>query len=199
MADTAVTLAGPVEVMDSNPEMDNVDNSNDTDNLGRPCKFETLVQPRLHEIYGWIKAGMTDYSISGNLGIHPISFIRYKQRYDILASLYARAAAERNRLVMNSMFRKANGEIVPTVKQKLDRFGNKVDLLEEVYIPADVNAADLYLRNNDPNYKQAKSDTGGNVIINNIQLPQLQQQLQQVQDEIKRLDTQLAVDLEPTE
>jgi DNA-binding NarL/FixJ family response regulator len=50
----------------------------ETDKVGRPCKYETHVETRLQEIYRWLKEGMTDYSIADNLGIHQVTWIRYK-------------------------------------------------------------------------------------------------------------------------
>lgn len=131
---------------------------------GRPCKYASHVEPYLDKVYQWIKDGMTDYSIAENLGIHKYTFIRYKEMFNDLSDLYTRACLERNRLVMNRMYKRACGEKAQVIKQKALKDGQIVDLKEEVYIPPDVNAADLYLRNNDPEYKSAKSDQ---VIINN--------------------------------
>ncbi len=163
---------------------------------GRPCKYETHVEPRLEEVYQWIKEGYTDYSIAEQLGIHPVSLIRYKERYDSLASLYTRARLERNRLVMNKMFQRATGEKVTMLKQKATKDGEIVDLVEEQYIPPDVNAADLFLRNNDPEYKSAKADISGQNITVNFQLADWEQKRKQILDEIKRLELQAAVDVE---
>jgi hypothetical protein len=169
---------------------------NEVDKVGRPCKYESHVEPYLDKIYGWVKEGMTDYSIADTLGIHFTTYCRYKNDYNNLSKLYARALHERNRLVMNKMYQKATGEKVSLVKQKLDKEGNKQDLIEEQYIPPDVNAADLFLRNNDPDYKQAKQVEITNNTMNNFQLPQLEQELLQIAEKRKWLETQLAVDVE---
>jgi hypothetical protein len=164
--------------------------------VGRPCKYETHVEPYLDKIYEWLKQGYTDYSIAENLGIHPVSFIRYKEKYDNLASLYTRATHERNRLVMNKMFQRATGEKVTLLKQKATRDGEIVNLIEEQYIPPDVNAADLYLRNNDPEYKSAKADISGQNITVNFHLEDWEQKRREILAEIKRLELQSAVDVE---
>jgi DNA-binding CsgD family transcriptional regulator len=39
------------------------------DKVGRPCKYESHVQPRLNEVLEWIQAGYTDYSIAETLGV----------------------------------------------------------------------------------------------------------------------------------
>jgi len=157
---------------------------------GRPCKYESHVQPRLQEIYEWVKAGMTDYSIAETLGIHPYTLIRYKEQYSELNEVYTHARTERNRLVMNKMFQRATGEKVTLRKQKATKDGEIIDLIEEQYIPPDVNAADLFLRNNDPEYKTAKmSNEIGSLTINNFQLGDWEQKRQEILQEIKRLET----------
>jgi hypothetical protein len=69
-------------------------------------------------------------------------------------------------------------------------------LVEEQYIPPDVNAADLFLRNNDPEYKSAKADISGQNITVNFQLADWEQKRKEILDEIKRLELQSAVDVE---
>ena len=106
-----------------------------------------------------------------------------------IIEVYTRARTERNALVMGAMFSKAKGINVPVNKAKVLNSGEIIEYQEEQYIPPDVNAADLYLRNNSDEYKSAKADTGGLTLIqNNINLPQLQDQLKQIEDELKKLD-----------
>lgn len=186
MADTDIAVHEPVEVVEH-------------DKVGRPCKYETHIEPRLLEIFEWLKQGYTDYSIADNLGVHQVTYIRYKQDNINLANLYTQACLERNRLVMNKMFKKATTEIVPLRKQKVTKDGEVIDIIEEVYAGPDVNAADLYLRNNDPDYKSAKSDASNTFTVNNIQLPNLQEQLQQIQAERDKLSKLLAVDAQVIE
>lgn len=171
----------------------------DKDLGGRPCKYESHVEPRLKEIYEWLKDGMTDYSIAEQLGIHQSTWIRYKDSYESLTNLYARARTERNRLVMNRMFAKATGEIAQVKQEKMTRGGAIVSLTSEIYTPPDVNAADLFLRNNDPDYKGAKSvDSGQNITVN-FQLPQLEQDLAQIAEKRKSLEALLHKDYEVIE
>jgi hypothetical protein len=162
----------------------------ETREVGRPSKYESHVEPRLKEIYQWVKDGMTDYSIADQLGICHETLIKYKDNYLELSSLYTRARLERNKLVMNKMFQKATGEKVTLLKQKATKDGEIVDLVEEQYIPPDVNAADLFLRNNDPEYKSAKmSNDIGNLTINNFSLDDWQAKRQEILAEIKKLET----------
>ena len=148
--------------------------------VGAPSKYETHVLPRIAEIEQWVKDGYTDYSIADNLGIGQNTLIEYKKNNSEIIEAYQRARTHRNALVMNKMYLKASGEKITLNKQKLDKFGDVHDLIEEAYIPPDVNAADLFLRNNDPEYKQAKQvETGQNITVN-FQLPEAKAKVEQL-------------------
>jgi len=171
--------------------------------VGRPYKYETHVLPRIEEIYNWLCEGIMDYSICDNLGICHQTWIDYKKTQVELMEVYMRARTHRCNTVMNSHFSKAVGidKTVPKafkIKEvQYDGKGKKISEKERleygeehIYVPPDVNSADMYLRNNDPEYKSAKSDTGGLTLIqNNYQLPQLQAQLLEIDEQLKRLDT----------
>lgn len=157
---------------------------------GPKGKYETHVKPRLNEIYEWLVNGCTDYSIADQLAISQDSLSKYKEQYSDLSELYARARLERNRLVMNKMFLRATGEKVALRKQKATKDGEIVDLVEEQYIPPDVNAADLFLRNNDPEYKSAKMDVSSLTLVqNNYNLDELETKRLEVLKELKRLES----------
>ena len=172
--------------------------------VGRPCKYESHVEPRLDEVHEWVKAGYTDYSIAEQLGIAHYTLIQYKEKFTELTETYTRACKERNNLVMNSMFGKAVGiektvpkafKVKEVIYNEEGRKQAEIERLEygseHIYIPPDVNAADLFLRNNDPEYKSAKSaETGQNITVN-FQLPQLEQELQQIAEQRKSLEMQL--------
>jgi len=155
----------------------------------RTYKYDTHVKPRLKDIYTWVKSGYTDYSIADSLDICHESLIKYKAEIVELSSVFTRARAERNNLVMGAMYSRAKGIKQEVNKVKVLNSGDIIEYTEETYIPPDVNAADLYLRNNSDDYKSAKADTGGLTLIqNNIHLPQLQEQLRQIDDQLKLLD-----------
>jgi hypothetical protein len=161
----------------------------ETREVGRPCKYETHVEPYLDKIFEWLKTGYTDVSICEQLGIHQNTWMRYKQDYSVLSELYARARAHRNALVMNKMFEKAIGY----EHEDLFIAQNKGEIVKETikkHYPPDVNAADLFLRNNDPEYKSAKSVNDiGNLTINNFSLDDWQAKRQEILAEIKKLET----------
>lgn len=170
--------------------------------VGRPLKYETHVLPRIKEVYEWLCNGYTDYSICDNLGISHQTWIDYKKTQVELIEAYTRARTHKNSLVMNAQFSKAVGidKTVPKafkIKEiEYDEKGKKISEKERleygeehVYIPPDVNAADLYLRNNSDDYKSARADTGAITLnINNTQLPELQAQLKAIDDKLKELD-----------
>ena len=157
---------------------------------GPKGKYESHVKPRLEEIYKWLVNGYTDYSIADNLGICHESLIKYKDEHLELSSVYARARLERNKLVMNKMFQRATGEKVSLLKQKATKDGQIVDLVEEQYIPPDVQAADLFLRNNDPEYRSAKMDLNSLTLVqNNYNLDDLEAKRLEVLKELKRLES----------
>jgi hypothetical protein len=90
---------------------------------------------------------------------------------------------------MNAMFSKAKGEKVKINKVKVLNNGDTIEYTEEQYVPPDVNAADLYLRNNSDEYKSAKADIGAVTLIqNNLQLPEIQAQIKALEAELKALD-----------
>jgi hypothetical protein len=171
----------------------------ETDNNGRPYKYETHVLPRLKEIYKWLKEGMTEYSIAEQLGIHRHSLMKYKEEEKDLIDIFTRARTERNCLVMHKMYEKAVGY------EHKDLFiaqyqGEIVEKEINKYYPPDVNAADLYLRNNSEDYKGAKSEGGNLTLIqNNFQLPQIAQQIKLLEEELKKLESPQAVDVQVIE
>lgn len=177
-----------------------VKESTETDNETRTYKYDSHVKPRLNEIYRWVKEGYTDYSIADSLGISPTTLIEYKKNYVEMIEVFTRARRERNNLVMNSMFKRANGEVLELNRFKVLGKGDIIPYTEEQYIPPDVNAADLYLRNNDPEYKSARTDPGGLTLIqNNFQLPEAKAEIARLLQEYKQLETLSAVEVQVIE
>ena len=146
--------------------MQKADDNKDIDSRGRPCKYESHVQPRLNDIYKWVKDGMTDYSIAESLGIAAYTFIKYKKIYSDLIDTYTRAHMERNCVVVNSVFKKAQGHKATLRKQKVLADGSVIDFQEEQYIPPDTDAAKFWLTNRDPEAWRDKVDQDVNVNVN---------------------------------
>jgi hypothetical protein len=153
-----------------------------------PLLYITKVQPFLLEILNWIKEGNTEYSIANKLDICQETFIKYKKEVLELSNVYICACNERNNLIMNSMYKKASGITKEVKKAKVLNTGEVIEYQEEVYIPPDVQAADLYLRNNSDSYKQAKQEQVLNINNNNFQLPQMQAEILKLEAELKKLE-----------
>lgn len=165
---------------------------------GRPYKYETHVKARLDEVYNWLVEGYTDYSIADSLGLSHQTWIDYKREQIELIEVYNRARLQRNTKVMNSMFGKSNGHVKTVKQQKVStKTGEIVTLESEIYTPPDVNAADLYLRNNMPGYVQARQEGSASVHVT-VQLPQIQAEIDKLMTSRQALEAELAqIDLLP--
>lgn len=153
----------------------------------RRTKYNTLLKPRFKEVIQWIAEGCTDYSIAEKIGVHYNTLSIWKKEYKEFSELYTRAQDARNCLTMNSMFKRGNGIKTVLKKQKVLANGEIKDYLEEQYYPPDVNAADLYFRNNMDGYIQAKQvETGQNITVN-FQLPEARQKVEQLLTEREKL------------
>lgn len=169
--------------------------------VGRPELFPTVILPRFDDIYEWISEGHTEKSICKKLGIHPATWIEYKNKYNELAELIIRARSAAGELLLNKQFAAGCGQVVTLNKQKVTKDGDVVDYKEEAYIPPNTNAADFWGRHMMPEYKAPKQVESGNITINNFQLPEKVKEIEQLDKEITELEKRLAVDVEaiPTE
>ena len=172
--------------------------SKDAGKVGRPCKYESHVEPRLDEIEQWIKDGLTDYCIADNLGIHQNTLIRYRDNYINLRDTYTRAQIKQVQTVVNSVFKRANGYNYE--EQTLESFaikdeeGNvighelKPTKVVTKHIPGDVNAQKFYLVNRDSEHWQSENKVEyTNNTINNFQLPEAHQKVEQLLTEREKL------------
>ena len=174
-------------------------------------KYKTHVLPRLKEIFEWVRDGYTDYSIADSLGICHATLIEYKKTQTKLIETYIRARTSRNTLVMNAQFERAKGikETIKKafkVKEVLYTDGKRTSETEHIeygdefiYVPPDVNAADLYLRNNDPEYKGAKDVGSLTLIQHNYQLSDARAEIAKLLQEYKQLESIEAVDVQVIE
>lgn len=154
---------------------------------GRPCKYESHVKPHFDEIYEWISQGATEKSIAKKLGIHPFTWICYKKDNSELTDLITRARSAAGELLLNKQFAAACGQTIPLNKQKVTKDGDVVDIIEEMYIPPNVNAADFWSRHMMPGYIPPKQVEPGNITINNFQLPEARQKVEQLLSEREKL------------
>lgn len=159
----------------------------DAGKVGRPELYPIVVQPRLDDIYEWVSQGNTEKSICKSLGIHHSTWIRYKEEYKELSETITRARSAAGELLLNKQFAAACGQTIPLNKQKVTKDGDVVDIIEEMYIPPNVNAADFWSRHMMPGYIPPKQVESGNITINNFQLPEARQKVEQLLTEREKL------------
>lgn len=120
--------------------------------VGRPSKYESLIEPRLDEIKEWSKAGATNKEMASALGVHVSTFCEYLNKYpefkDSVNEHRQRGIAE----VKNALFKKACGFEYTEVKTYLKKdveTGKEYKYREEVKKQAlpDTCAIAMYLRN----------------------------------------------------
>jgi hypothetical protein len=171
----------------------------ETSNKGRTELYPTVVLPRFDDIYEWISQGNTEKSICKRLGIHPFTWIRYKQEHNELSELITRARSAAGELLLNKQFSAACGQTVTLNKQKVTKDGDVVDITEDMYIAPNVNAAEFWSRHMYPGYIPPKGDSSGSIVINNFQLPQLEADLAAIVEKRKTLEALLHKDYEVIE
>ena len=164
--------------------------------VGRPCKYESHVKPYLDDIYDWVSQGMTEQSICKRLGIHPFTWIRYKQDNNDLSELITRARQAAGQLLLNKQFAAGCGQKVTVRRQKALKDGSIVEVEEEEYIPPNVQAAEFWARHMMPDYVPPKQADATKTINVNFQLDEWEAKRKEILDEIKRLELQSAVDVE---
>lgn len=125
-------------------------------------KYELLVQPRLEEIEGWARNGVTDREMARVLGISEPTFYNYKKKYTELAeALGKRFVACRE--VENALYTKAVGRVVVLHKplkikktiysdtgRKLSEEERVEMVEEEIYYPPETSAIKFFLTNMEP-------------------------------------------------
>lgn len=156
---------------------------------GRPELYAAYVKPNLDYIEEAISQGATEKSIYQKLGICHQAWIDYKEKYVEFRECIMRGRTSAGHLMLNKQFEKACGMKVTLKKQKTVASGGVVDVEEEMYIPPDTNAADFWGRHLMPGYKSPKTDISPILIQNNFQLPQLQAEIKQLDEELKALES----------
>ena len=73
---------------------------------GRPCKYESHVQPRLLEIGQWARDGLYEFQIAKNCGVGHDAWIRYKSEYKELNEML-KNGYQADTIVENTAFQMA--------------------------------------------------------------------------------------------
>ena len=125
---------------------------------GRPTKYFTHVEPRLIEVEGWARDGLSDEQIAKNLGVAYSTFKTYKQKYSALSAALAKNKAIADREVENALFKKATGYERKLTQQKITKDGEIIEYEQTIYIQPDVTAQKFWLVNRKPEMWSDKQD-----------------------------------------
>jgi len=165
--------------------------------MGRPESYPVVIKPYLNDIEKWLSEGTPEYSICKKLGVSNQTWIEAKKKYIEFSECVLRARRSAGSLMMGKQYSAACGQLVSLNKQKVTKDGEVIDIKEEVYIPPNTNAADLWGRNMLPDYIQAKQDSASNVTVT-VQLPQVEAEVQRIASARLALEAELAtIDLLP--
>lgn len=124
--------------------------------MGRKGKYETHVEPRLHEVSKWI-CTMTEGQIASKLGINQSTFQRYKNKHPELAEALAEGIGNLKVELKETLKKKAQGYTYKEVKTTKKIEGGKVIAVTqetyERYAQPDTGAIHLLLKNIDEDWR----------------------------------------------
>lgn len=115
---------------------------------GRPCKYQTHVQPRLDEIKTMCQT-MTEEQIADTLGVSISAWCEYKKQFPELAETIKKGRLALVPVLRSTLIRKAQG-FTYTEKKTIIEMGVVVreEIIEKASLP-DVAALNLLLKNYD--------------------------------------------------
>lgn len=128
------------------------------------AKYAEWIAPEgLEKIKGWAAQGLTVTEIAGNIGVKPKTLYDWRVKFPEFAAAMDAGKTDAVVLVENALFRKCLGYTVEVLKTfkvreaKYDKQGKKVSEKErlvqgvdQVHIPADVQAQKFFLTNRAP-------------------------------------------------
>ncbi len=124
--------------------------------MGRKGKYETHVEPRLHEVSKWI-CTMTEGQIASKLGINQSTFQRYKNKHPELAEALVEGIGNLKVELKETLKKKAQGYTYKEVKTTKKIEGGKVITVTqetyERYAQPDTGAIHLLLKNIDEEWR----------------------------------------------
>lgn len=89
-------------------------------------KYYTHVEPKLIEVEGWARDGLTDEQIAHNLGLSKVTLYKYISEHDKLSELLKRGKEVVDREVENALFKNAIGYETEEVTEEFDAQGRLV-------------------------------------------------------------------------
>lgn len=159
-------------------------------------KYETHVLPRLVEIEGWARDGLTDEQIAKNLGISKVSLYKYMDIHPELFELLKKSKAIVDREVENALLKRALGyEYDEITKEQVmnpdtGEFELKTTKVVTKQVVPDTTAQIFWLKNRKPADWRDKRDVEVSGEINNKVSNLTDEQLD---EEIKKLENSLGI------
>lgn len=130
--------------------------------MGRKNKYETHVKPRLDEITEWYQT-MSEKEIAEEcLGISQSSFENYKKEHEELRKKLEAAKKMVNGKMKAALKKRGLGfheKETKTIIRDVNGVKTKVIEVNEKYFPPDVGAIHLWLKNNDPDWRNDDQST----------------------------------------
>lgn len=124
--------------------------------MGRKGKYETHVEPRLHEVSKWI-CTMTEGQIASKLGINQSTFQRYKNKHPELAEALVEGIGNLKVELKETLKKKAQGYTYEEEKTTRKIEGGKVIAITKEtykrYAQPDTGAIHLLLKNIDEEWR----------------------------------------------
>lgn len=129
--------------------------------MGRKSKYESHVQPRLDEIAEWYQT-MSEGEIADELGVSQTTFETYKKDHPELKEKLERAKKKLNGKMRSALKKRGLGfhesETEVVVKTENGKV-TKTERIVDKYYPPDVGAIHLWLKNNDPDWRNDDEST----------------------------------------
>lgn len=116
------------------------------------------VKDKLVLVEGWARDGLTDEQIAKNLGIGKNTFYQYKKEHQDFSDSLKKGKEVVDFEVENALLKRAKGYTTVLKKEKVTKFGDVVEVEEEMHVPPDVLAQIFWLKNRKPKQWKDKID-----------------------------------------
>lgn len=136
-------------------------------------KYYTHVEPRLVEIEGWARDGLTDEQIAKNLGIGVRTLYEYKEKYPQIVQSLKRGKEVVDREVENALLKRALGykyqEITqePVMNHETGVYELQPTKVVTKEVAPDTTAQIFWLKNRKPKEWRDRKDVEHSGTINN--------------------------------
>ena len=157
-------------------------------------KYHTHVEPRLIEVEGWARDGLTDEQIAKNLGIAYSTFREYVKQFSALSAPLKRGKEVVDREVENALLKRALGYKYEEVTKELvidPETGEKtlqpVKVVTKEVVP-DTTAQIFWLKNRMPEMWRDKKDIEHSGEVNSNMT------IQEIDEQIAKLEKMLGAE-----